>query len=223
MRVIVIGGGISGLSCAWRLHQLGASLLVLEQSPRAGGVIKTVQPGGCLFECGPQSFLSTEGLLELIRSVGLEQELLRADPKAPRYVVRGGRLESVPLSPGALFSSPLLSPRSKFALLAEPFRRRRPLPEDESVAEFVRREFSEELLERLVAPMVSGIYAGDPERLSLRSAFPAVYAWKKEHGSVIRGAIKSRPAKDKPAATLCTLRGGVAALPRRIEIGRAHV
>jgi len=225
MRVIVIGGGISGLSCAWRLHQLGAAVLLLEQSPRAGGVIKTVAPDGCLFECGPQSFLSTDGLLDLIRSVGLDQELLRADPKAPRYVVRGGRLESVPLSPGALLSSPLLSRRSKFALLAEPFRRRRPLPEDESVAEFVRREFSEELLERLVAPMVSGIYAGDPERLSLRSAFPAVYAWKKEHGSVIRGAIKSRPAKDKPASTLCTLRDGVAALPRRIaeQLGAAVV
>lgn len=216
MRVIVIGGGISGLSCAWRLHQLGAAVLLLEQSGRVGGVIKTVQPDDCLFECGPQSFLSTDGLLDLIRSVGLEDDLLRSDPKAPRYVVRSGRLESVPLSPGELLSSPLLSWRSKLALLAEPLRRRRSLPEDESVAAFVRREFDDELLERLVAPMVSGIYAGDPERLSLRSAFPAVYAWKKEHGSVLRGAMKSRPPKDKPRATLCTLRQGAATLPRRI-------
>jgi oxygen-dependent protoporphyrinogen oxidase len=225
MRVIVIGGGISGLACAWRLRQLGVAVLLLEQSGRVGGVLKTVHAGDCLFECGPQSFLSTDGLLEMIRSVGLEDELLRADPKAPRYVVRNGRIVPVPLSPAALLRSPLLSARSKLALLREPLRKRPPPAEDESVAEFVRREFGDELLERLVAPMVSGIFAGDPERLSLRSAFPAVYAWKQQYGSVLRGAMKSRPAKGKPPATLCALRSGGEALPRRIaqQLGTAVV
>ena len=216
MRIIIIGGGISGLACAHRLRQLGASVLLFEQAEQAGGVIRTIRKDGCLLECGPQSFLATESLLELIRSLAIEDQLLQADPKAPRYVVVNGVLRQVPPAPPALIASSLLSARTKLRLLADAFGRSAPPINDESVAAFVRRKFGEELLDRLVGPFVSGIFAGDPEKLSLRSAFPSAYEWEREFGSILRGAIKSRPRGDKPRAGLCSFRDGVSTLPRRL-------
>ncbi len=215
-QTVVIGGGISGLACAFRLRQLGIPVLLLEQSQRVGGVIDSVQQDGFLFECGPQSFLSTDLLLELVDALGLGPELLRADPRAPRYILTRGRLEPVPMAPPALLTTSLLGISSKWQLLSEPFRRSHPPARDESVADFVRRKFGTELLELLVGPFVSGVYAGDPEKLSLRSAFPSAYEWEKEYGSVLRGAMKSRPPKEKPRPTLCSFQGGVVTLVRAL-------
>ncbi len=216
MRTIVIGGGISGLACAYRLRELGIPVLLLEQSQRVGGVIDSVERDGFLFELGPQSFLSTDRLLQVIDALGLTDELLRADPRAPRYVLAGGRLHLVPTSPPGLLTTSLLGARSKWRLFLEPFRRSLPPEDDESVADFVRRKFGDEVLERLGGPFVSGVYAGDPERLSLRSAFPSAYQWEKHFGSVLRGAMKSRPPKDQARPALCSFRSGVAALTRAL-------
>jgi len=216
VRTIVIGGGISGLACAYRLHELGIPVLLLEQAQRVGGVIDSVEKDGFLFELGPQSFLSTDLLLELIAGLGLNGELLRSDPDAARYVLINGRLHPVPMSPPALLTTSLLGAHSKWRMLAEPFRSSQPPESDESVADFVRRKFGQELLEHLVGPFVSGVYAGDPERLSLRSAFPSAYQWEKEFGSVIRGAMKSRSPKEKPRPTLCSFKNGVAKLVRAL-------
>jgi oxygen-dependent protoporphyrinogen oxidase len=223
MRAVVIGAGISGLACAYRLRQLGARVTLLEAASRVGGVIDSARQQGLLFEQGPQSFLSSDAVLELVAALRLDGELLRADSRAPRFVLLGGRLHRVPMAPPSLLSTSLLSLRSRLRLLAEPFRGTQPPATDESVADFVRRKFGGELLEHLVGPLVSGVYAGDPEKLSLRSAFPMVHQWEKEHGSVIRGAMKSRPPRDRPRATLCTFCDGVAALPRRLaaELGDA--
>ena len=193
MRIVVIGGGISGLSCAWRLRQLGAEVLLLESEDRTGGVIRSVRREGALFEAGPQSFLLAPALADLISELGLDEELELADPHAPRFVVINGKLRAVPLGPISFFTSGLLSGGTKSRLISEPFGRTIPPADDESIAAFIRRKFGAELLDRLVAPMVSGIYAGDPERLSLRSAFPAVHKWEEQHGSLIRGMFKSRP------------------------------
>ena len=217
MRAIVIGGGISGLACAYRLRQMAIPVRLLERTERAGGVIGSVEQDGFLFELGPQSFTSTELLSELMDSLGLGQELLRANPRAPRFVLAGGQLHRAPLSLQELLTTSLLGPATKWRLFTEAFRKSQPAEPDESLAHFVRRKFGAELLDHFVGPFVSGVYAGDPERLSLRSAFPAVYRWEKEHGSVLRGAMKSRPAKSKPRATLCSFRGGVATLVRALS------
>ena len=193
MRIVVIGGGISGLSCAWRLRQLGAEVLLLESEDRTGGVIRSVRREGALFEAGPQSFLLTPALADLVRELELEDELQLANPRAPRYVVIAGRLRAVPLGPLSFLFTGLLSGSTKSRLFTEPFHRTTPPEDDESIAAFIRRKFGAELLDRLVAPMVSGIYAGDPERLSLRSAFPALHKWEEQYGSLLRGMIKSRP------------------------------
>src|SRR5580658_566336 len=214
-RVAVIGAGISGLACAYRLHQSGVDVALLESSDRPGGLIDTVEKDGLVFEAGPQSFQGTDALLELIRELGIERELQKADPRAPRYVFLHGHLRKIPMSPQALLTSSLLGPGSRWKIASEAFKRSKPPSEEETVASFVRRKFGHEILEYLVAPFVSGVYAGDPEQLSLKAAFPSLDEWERQYGSVLRGAMKSRPPKAKggPPA-LCSFKQGVAALPR---------
>lgn len=213
-RVIVIGGGISGLTCARALKHAGVEVTLLESSAQAGGLIGSVEKDGFLFERGPQSFQGTVVLSELIRELGIESELLEADPAAPRYVFRGGRLQKIPMSPPALIGSSLLGIGSRWRIVSEPFRHTTPPGHEESVAEFARRKFGHEILEYLVSPFVSGVYAGDPERLSLRAAFPTLEEWERQFGSVLRGAMKSRPAsgEKKKAPSLCSFRRGLSTL-----------
>jgi oxygen-dependent protoporphyrinogen oxidase len=215
-QVVVIGAGISGLACAYRLQQLGLDVAVFEANDSAGGLIDSVQKDALLFEAGPQSFQGTPALLTLIRELGLESQLQKADPRAPRYVLLHGRLRKIPMSPQALLASTLLNPISRWKIATEPFKNSRPPTEEESVAAFVRRKFGHEILEYLVAPFVSGVYAGDPEKLSLKAAFPTLDEWERQYGSVLRGAMKSRPPKEQRAGAppLCSFTHGVAALPR---------
>jgi protoporphyrinogen/coproporphyrinogen III oxidase len=217
-RVTIIGAGISGLACAYRLDQLGIAASVLESTDRTGGVIESDRSSGFLFESGPQSFQGSATLLTLVRELGLESALQIADPNAPRFVVRNKHLHKIPMSPPAMLACSFLTKTSRWKLASEPLRRTRPPAGEESVANFVRRKFGSEILEYLVAPFVSGVYAGDPEQLSLNAAFPSLAEWERDFGSVVRGAIKSRPGgKAKPAKpSLCSFDGGVATLPHRL-------
>jgi protoporphyrinogen/coproporphyrinogen III oxidase len=215
--VIVIGGGISGLGCATRLKRRGIPFLLLEKSNRFGGVIQSTQKDGFLFERGPQSFTLTAPLNELIEAAGLGGELLRAPSRMPRYIYLGGKLVPAPMSPFSLLTTSLLSAGTKWNLLAEPLRRTHPPNEDESIASFVRRKFGPSLLDNLAAPFVSGVYAGDPEQLSLRSAFPQVHEWEENHGSLLRGAIHKLRSRAKNPSTqkvrgICSLTRGVSSL-----------
>jgi len=218
-KILVIGGGISGLACAWRLRQLGLPALLLERSPRFGGVIDSVIEDGFHFDVGPQSFTNTQALSELIDELGLGGELLQADPRAPRYILRHGRLVPAPLSPPQLLFTPLLSLRTKLRILSEPFRHTRPPDADESVGAFVRRKFGADLLANLVAPFVSGVWAGDPERLSLTSSFPSVRRFEERYGSVIRGAVRQRREGGGKRPSLCNLRGGLKTLVATLAAG----
>jgi oxygen-dependent protoporphyrinogen oxidase len=193
---IVVGGGISGLTCAYALKKSGQNVLLLEASARPGGMIQSVTENGYLFELGPQSFSSTEAMFKLCDEFGISGELIEAPHGAPRYILIDGKLVPVPFSLGAFLSSPLLSWRTKCSMLSEFFRTSKPPESDESVASFVRAKFTPELLDRVVGPFVSGIYAGDPEFLSLRAAFPQIYEADRLSGSVIRGSLKL--AKNKP-------------------------
>ena len=213
-QVVVIGAGISGLACALRLHQLGAPVTLLEANDRPGGLIGTVESNGFLFESGPQSFQGTETVLSLIRDLGIESDLCKADPRAPRFVLRHGRLRKIPMAPQAFLTSSLLGVGSRWRIVSEGLSRTAPPAEDESVAQFVRRKFGHEILEYLVSPFVSGVYAGDPEKLSLRAAFPSLEEWERQYGSVLRGAMKSRPAKgaSQGPPPLCSFLRGMGVL-----------
>ncbi len=171
--------------------------MLVEATSSPGGVIESVAENGFLFELGPQSFSGTGPLFQLCEELGIADQLVEAPHGALRYIFLDGKFVPVPFSAGALLSSSLLSWRTKFSIITEVFRASTPSDADESVASFVRAKFTQELLDRLVGPFISGIYAGDPEELSLRAAFPKIYEADKLSGSVVRGSI--RLAKNKTA------------------------
>jgi oxygen-dependent protoporphyrinogen oxidase len=206
---LVIGGGISGLVCAYALRKAGIDAHIVESSPKPGGVIVSERRDGYLLEFGPQSFTATSPILKLCRELQIDNQLEQAPPKAPRFVFVESELRTVPSSPPAFITSPLFSATTKWRVLRDFFGHSAAPDGAESVASFTRRKFTPELLEKLVGPLVSGIYAGDPEKLGLRSAFPQLYEAEKFTGSVIRGLLragKNRGANEKP--TLQSFRNG---------------
>ncbi len=194
--VLVVGAGISGLVCAYYLRKSGIDVQIVEASSRPGGVIRSERRDGFLLELGPQSFSGTPQILDLCRDLGIQNELIEAPPHAPRFLLINGQLKPAPLSPPAFFASSLFSAKTKWSILRDALGRSTPPAADESVAAFIRRKFSAELLDRLAGPFVSGIYAGDPEKLSLRAAFPQLHEAERAAGSIIRGML--RAAKSKP-------------------------
>lgn len=215
---LVVGGGISGLVCAYALGKSGIDAQLVEASPRPGGVINSVVRDGFLLELGPQSFSGTAALRELCAELGISNELLQAPPHAPRYVLIDGKLHPAPLSPPAFFMSSMINGATKWALLRDIFGKSIPPDADESVAAFVRRKFTPQLLDRLVGPFVSGVYAGDPERLSVRSAFPQLFEAEKSAGSIVRGMMRLAKSKKGPRQrpTLQTFRQGNESLVRAL-------
>ncbi len=215
---LVVGAGISGLVCAYALRKAGIDAQIVEASPRPGGVIHSVIRDGFLLECGPQSFSGTAALRDLCGKLGISDQLLQAPHRAPRYVLVDGALQAVPLSPPAFFTSSLVDGATKWALVRDIIGKSIPPEADESIAAFVRRKFSAQLLDRLVGPFVSGIYAGDAERLSVRSAFPQLYEAEKAAGSIIRGMFRLATAKKGPRErpTLQTFREGNETLVRAL-------
>jgi oxygen-dependent protoporphyrinogen oxidase len=188
---IVVGAGISGLVAAHRLKRAGLAVSVIDAGARPGGVIGSVRQSDCLFELGPNSAMDTTPLIgELVQQLGLASEMrFASEASNKRYVVRGGVLNALPSSPGAFLRTPLFSASAKFALLREPFVRASDAATEESIAAFVRRRLGEEFLDYAIDPFVAGVYAGDPERISVRAAFPKLHALEQRWGSLIRGAF----------------------------------
>jgi len=207
---LVIGGGISGLVCAFALRKAGIDAQLVEASPRPGGVINSFTRNGFLLELGPQSFSSAPSLQDLCHELGIENQILVA-PRAPRFVLIDGSLRPAPMSPPAFFTSSFVSVKTKWSILRDAFGRSVPPANDETVAAFVRRKFTPELLEKLVGPFVSGIYAGDPEKLSLGAAFPQLHDAETQAGSIVRGLArlgKQLKQSGRPRRTLFTFREG---------------
>jgi protoporphyrinogen/coproporphyrinogen III oxidase len=218
VQALVVGGGISGLVCGYALRKAGVNALVVEALERPGGVIRSEKKDGYLLELGPQSFSATAPLLALCKELRIEKELVEAPQKAPRFLLIDGKLQAAPLSPPAFLTSPLFSAKTKWSVVRDLFGRSAAPGEEESVAAFVRRKFSAELLDKLVGPFVSGIYAGDPEMLSLQGAFPQLYEAEKSVGSVIRGMIRNAKSKPGPKERprLCSFREGNETLVRAL-------
>ena len=215
--------------CAWRLRQKGLSVRLIERGPRFGGVIDSIERDGFRFDLGPQSFLAGESILQLVEELKLGDELLRADSRAPRFILHRGRLVPAPLAPPQLLFTPLIGAGTKMHMLTEALRSTHPPEGDESIAAFVRRKFGEDLLNNLVAPFVSGVYAGDAEKLSLTSAFPILRQAEERYGSVIRGAIRMRPkaggSRPRTRASLSNFRRGIPTLIEALarQLGAAAV
>lgn len=204
--VVVAGGGLTGLSVAFRLKQLAphAAVTVLEPRDRPGGNIGTEDHDGFRVERGPNGFLDrTPSLPNLVRDLGLADRLVAASEgsRKNRYLFLGGRLRKMPGGPFGLLFSGLLSPRGKWKLFTEPWRRRpENAPADETVAEFVTRRAGKQAAEIFADALVTGIQAGDPAKLSVAAAFPRLPVMEREAGSIVRGfmrAAKKRKADAK--------------------------
>ena len=195
-RVVVLGGGIAGLTAAFRRASAGETV-ILEAGPQAGGSIRTIREDGFTLECGPNTLRTTEAAERLLADLGLEPRTVKADDKAPRWIVRGGSPRAVVPGPAALFNK-VFTTRGKLRLLKEPFVAPRPASlEDESVHSFFARRFGEEAALYGAGPMVSGVYAGDPRSLSMRSAFPRLWEAEGRSGSVIRDFFKKKEKEEE--------------------------
>jgi protoporphyrinogen/coproporphyrinogen III oxidase len=218
-KVAVIGGGISGLTTAFLLKGKGFDVVVFEAADRPGGNVQTISKDGYTIEQGPNSLLKAPRLLDLVRMLGLEGEVVAANPEArKRYILSDGRLEA--MGPKSFFNG-YFSLKTVLALVREPFVRSRS-PEGESVAEFVSRRISSEFLDKAIDPFVSGVYAGDPRDLSMRSAFPRLYEMERDFGSLIMGTLRRKVEKPDPNfPRTFSFRGGLKTLIDKLaaEIG----
>jgi protoporphyrinogen/coproporphyrinogen III oxidase len=187
--VAIIGAGITGLTAAFYLKRKGVPVTVYETGGRAGGVIRSARQNGFLAESGPNTILETSPKIsELIRDLNLEARRIYTSPDAKnRYVVRDKKPIAMPSSQAEFLTTKLFSARAKFALAREPFVPPRRDGVEESVAEFVLRRLNQEFLDRAIDPLVAGIYAGDPDKLSVRHAFPKLLEAEQKHGSLIKG------------------------------------
>ena len=207
--VAIIGAGITGLTAAFYLKRAGVPVTVYEAGPRAGGVIQSLRRDGFLAEFGPNTILETSPkIAQLVRDAGLDSRRLNSAPQAEaRFVVRYRRPIEMPGSPPGFITTKLFTLGAKLAVLREPFIPPRRDGVEESIGQFVVRRFNQEFLDHAIDALVAGIYAGDPNKLSLPHAFPKLKALEDKYGSMIKGQIlgardrkkSSEVAKDRAA------------------------
>jgi len=204
-RIAIVGAGISGLATAYAIEQLAAShnmaveTVVLEKNRRLGGKIKSIREEGYLCEWGPNGFLDNKPMtLELCERLGVSKRLVRSDDNArKRFIFSGNELHRLPENGPAFLRSKLLSWPGKLRIVRELVVPKYTEDRDETLAEFGRRRLGSEALDKLIAPMVSGIFAGNPETMSLKSCFPRIYQLEQEYGGLLRAMM--RLAKQKRA------------------------
>ncbi|MCB9896330.1 MAG: protoporphyrinogen oxidase [Planctomycetes bacterium] len=241
--VVVIGGGISGLTAAYRLHKAGARVTLLEASDHFGGVIGSVRHDDCLLETGPDCWASNKpAAMELANELGLGDQIIGTREGVRRsFILHHGALKRLPegfflispMSIKALIKTPILSWPGKFRMALELLKGVRRNEQDESLASFVRRRFGREALDRIAQPMIAGIYTADPEKLSLKATFPAFIEMERKHGSVIkalRRRAKGEGGKSPSGGEVAkaagpryglfvTFKGGMSVLPDALKAG----
>jgi protoporphyrinogen/coproporphyrinogen III oxidase len=250
-RIAIIGGGIAGLSAAYYLEkarQAGANLqwTLFEKSDRLGGVIQTERRNGFVLEAGPDSFLSAKPeAARLCAELGIGDQLISSNDAGRRtYILVNGRLVAIP--PGLEFmvptrvwpmvTTPLFSFTTKLRMVRELLTAARKDAADESVADFVRRHFGQQMVERVAEPLLAGVYGGNVAELSVRSVLPRFAEMEREHGSLVRATLRAKrtaPARGgKPQPLFTSLRNGMqqmvealaGALPQSsIRLGQAEL
>jgi protoporphyrinogen/coproporphyrinogen III oxidase len=228
VKVVVLGGGIAGLAAARRLEQLvaGVDVVIVERESRLGGKLRTERDGGFVVEGAADSFLSRKPRgIGLCQELGLGDELVGRRPQHARSFVKlGGELHPlpegltgmIPTNLDALAESTLLTPEGRERLGAEAELAPDPAVGDESIGSFVTRRLGREAYERLVEPLMTGVFGGDGERLSLAATFPNLRALELEHGSVLRG-LAAQPAPEAGRPPFLALRDGLETLPAALS------
>ena len=209
-KIVIVGGGISGLATAWLLRDkaqragIGLDLTLLEKETRVGGKIWSIREDGYTCEWGPNGFLDSKPqTLELCRAAGVEAKLHRSNDNArKRFIYSDSELHRLPEGGSSFLQSRLISWPGKLRLALEPtpFINVAPAGVDETLADFGRRRLGNEALDKLIAPMVSGIFAGDPETMSLVSCFPRIAELERDYGGLVRAMIKLARQKKRDIA-----------------------
>jgi oxygen-dependent protoporphyrinogen oxidase len=204
-RIAIVGAGISGLCTAHSLvRELSAAgrsveIILFEAEKVPGGKMRTIREDGFHMEWGPNGFLTNKPhSLALVKELGAEERLARSSDLArKRFIFSGGVLHRLPETPQAFFCSRLLSLRGRIRVVGELFASGPPEGVDESLGDFARRRLGPEALEKLIDPMVTGIYAGDPDRMSLASSFPLIHDLELKYGGLVKGMIALQRERKK--------------------------
>jgi oxygen-dependent protoporphyrinogen oxidase len=223
--IVVLGAGISGLTTAYLLSKKGFDVTILEKKNEVGGSVDTFFENGYLFDRGPNSGLETTPVLsQLVNDLGLQDELVYADKTSnKRYILRNNELHPLPMSPSLFLKTRLFSSKAKFRLMAEPFVGRSEDGYNQSIAEFVKRRLGKEFLDYAIDPFVAGVYAGNAEDLSVKSAFPKLYDLEEKYGGLIIGTVRSmrerkqRAEKAKQSAKMFSFKKGMGVLTKALS------
>ena len=219
MKVAIIGAGISGLSVAHFLKKGEAEVIIFEKNNYPGGTISSKMVDGYLVEAGPNSTSETNFVIdELLDDLGIHDEKVYADENSKfRFILRDGTLHALPSGVGSFITTKLWTVGGKLRLFGEPFIGR--ANHEESIADFVVRRLGKEFLDYAINPFVAGVYAGNPSELSVRAAFPKLYALEEKYGGLLKGTIKGakerkkRQEKAKVSAKLFAFKSGMGILP----------
>lgn len=225
--IVIIGAGISGLSTAIFLKERGVNSLIIEKSTTPGGVLTSIKEGGFTMDFASNSTLEKNiHIAELIEYLDIKDEVLTANRESKsRIILRNNTLHTL-AGPLSLIMTKLISWRGKFRVLKEPFIKVKRDGSDESVADFVSRRLGKELLDYVLNPVISGIFAGDPKELSLKAAYSNMQDMELQHGSIIAGSVakilsKSKSSEPKPSRAMLSFKEGMQQLTdsayRKIE------
>lgn len=210
----ILGGGISGLSLAYKLRSCNIPVTVYEKEDHVGGAIKTFHQNGWMVEEGPNTLMvKSKQIWDLLKELDLIDEHVEAGQTAKkRFIVKNGNPIPLPMSLGSFIKTDLLTTKAKFRLLKEPFADVS-ANEDESIAQFISRRLGREPLDYAVNPFVSGIYAGDPKKLSIKHTFESLWNMEQQHGSLFKGLLKKDRSGEKPKRALISFKQGLQQLP----------
>ncbi len=223
--VIIVGGGVAGLSAAYDLANAGVAHTLIEKQPRVGGVIETRRWEDCIMECGPDSFISAKPeAMKLIQELGLAGDVIGSnDEQRVTYIQRHGKLVRlpegttmfVPTRPSSMLASPLVGWGTKIRMGMEFFRGPKTYP-DRSVSEFVTDHFGRETLDYLAEPLLSGVYGGDPDQLSVASVLPRFVEMERTKGSLARALMSARTGAKRSEPLFRTLKSGLGCLVEKL-------
>ncbi len=224
INITILGAGISGLATAFWLMRDGFDLTVLEAKNEPGGSMETRRKDEFLIDYGPNSGMETTPLIgRIVKEVGLKNEMIYASDTAnKRYILKDNQLYALPTSPVAFLKTKLFSSRAKLRLLAEPFIQKSKEGYYQSVSEFVKRRLGQEFLDYAINPFVAGVFAGNPDNLSVKSAFPRLYRLEELYGGLVKGLIlgakdrKKQAETSKQHARLFSFRNGMQVFPKAI-------
>jgi len=216
--VVIVGAGLTGLTLAFYLKKAGIDFRIIDKSAKTGGVIQTISEKGFVYETGPNTgVVSHPEMTELFEDLEGKCTLETADPSAKRRLIwKNNQWHALPSGLGSAIRTPLFTWYDKFRILGEPFRKKGTNP-NETLAEMVRRRMGESYLEYAIDPFISGIYAGDPEKLVTRYALPKLWKLEQDYGSFIKGSVKKaklpKTDRDKKATReVFTAKGGLSRL-----------